>query len=93
MTSANGSPAGSEQFVRRLQPNSSAVPWYAMSAYMTEWNPTTRESVVTTGAQDFTNLPMINPTLLGIGPVTLLVGPGRPLILGRVFEANPPGGT
>jgi hypothetical protein len=83
------SPANYEQLARRLRPSPEGVAPITIAAYLLEWNPVTRESVVTTGAQQFVNLPMISPSLLSIGPVTLLNSPGRPLILGRVFEADP----
>jgi hypothetical protein len=58
-------------------------------AYMTEWDPVTRWNVVSGGAQEFTDLPMINPTLLAVGPVLLLETPAAPIILGRIYTADP----
>jgi hypothetical protein len=59
------------------------------AGYMTEWNPTTRENVVAGGAQTFVNLHMINPTALAVGPVLLIDTPAAPIILGRIYNAEP----
>lgn len=68
-------------------PDGGTLPFYG--GYMTAWNPTTRENTVSGGAQEFTNLPCINPTLLAVGPVLLLDTPAAPIILGRIYTADP----
>lgn len=58
-------------------------------AYLTAWDAVTRENTVSTGAQTFTNLPCVNPTQLAVGPVLLVDTPAAPIILGRIYTAEP----
>lgn len=68
-------------------PDGGTLSWYA--GYLTAWDPVTRENTVSGGAQNFVNLPCINPSLLAVGPVLLLDTPAAPIILGRIYRANP----
>ena len=55
---------------------------------MTAWNSTTYNNIVeVVPGYSFTNLPVINPAGLSTGPVLLLRTSGRPIILGRIYQA------
>jgi hypothetical protein len=59
------------------------------SGYLTAWDPDTRENTVSGGAQEFTNLHSVNPSLLAVGPVLLIRTGAAPIILGRIYTAEP----
>jgi ABC-type polysaccharide transport system permease subunit len=60
-----------------------------MGAICTAWNPTTYENAVSDGANRWTNLPVLAPTLMTTGRVALLSTAGRPIILGPLYVYTP----
>lgn len=58
-----------------------------MGAICTAWNPTTYENQVSDGANQWANLPVLRPTLMTTGRVTLISTPGLPIILGPLYTA------
>lgn len=60
-----------------------------MGAYLLTWDPVTRENTVARGVQSYTDLDCLFPTLLSVGPVLLLRLPARPIIIGRLYSAEP----
>lgn len=60
-----------------------------MGAICTTWNPTTYENQVSDGANRWTNLPVLAPTLMTTGRVALLKTPGLPIILGPLYVYTP----
>lgn len=54
---------------------------------MTAWNGGTYANTVVVGSVTYTNLPVINPTLLSTGLVLVAVTAAGPIILGRIFKA------
>lgn len=58
-----------------------------LAAYMTEWDAGTYANTVALGGASWSNLPVLNPSSLAVGPVVVLVTGGAPLVLGRIFRA------
>lgn len=56
-----------------------------MGAVCTVWNPLTRENEVSDGANKYTNLPCLAPSLMTTGRVLLLNTPGLPIIVGPLY--------
>lgn len=79
----------SDDLARQLLPAPDGGTLLVFAGYITAWNAVTRENTVAGGGQDFVNLPMINPDTLAIGPVLLIDTPAAPIILGRIYTADP----
>jgi hypothetical protein len=60
-----------------------------MGAVCTSWNPVTYQNTVSDGANRWTNLPVLAPTLMTTGRVALLNTAGLPMILGPLFVYEP----
>lgn len=56
---------------------------------MTAWNPTTYANTVSVGgAVTYTNLAVLNPGSMSVGPVLLIATPGGPIVLGRLYQVT-----
>jgi multidrug efflux pump subunit AcrA (membrane-fusion protein) len=54
--------------------------------YLTVWTGVAPyPNTVLANGTTYTNLALINPTLLAVGPVLLIDTPARPIILGRLY--------
>lgn len=82
-------PGPSDNLARQMLGAPDGGTLLVFAGYMTEWDSVTRENTVAAGGQVFTNLHMINPTLLAVGPVLLIDTPAAPIILGRIYNAEP----
>jgi len=64
-------------------------PLVLIGAYLLTWDDITHENTVADGPTVYTNLDLLFPTLLAVGPVLLIKAPGRPIILGRIYTPTP----
>jgi hypothetical protein len=64
-------------------------PLTIIGAYLLTWDGTTHENTVADGPTVYTNLDVLFPTLLAVGPVVLIKPPGRPIILARIYTPTP----
>jgi hypothetical protein len=57
-----------------------------LGGYLTEWDEVTHANKVALGGFTYDNLPVINPALLGLGPVLLAYSDEGPIVLGRIYR-------
>ena len=74
------------QLAAQLLGSSDGDPLGVQAAYLTAWDPVTYANTVQLGGAEFANLPVLNPASLAIGPVVVLLSPGAPIVLGRIFR-------
>lgn len=74
------------ELAKLLLPTPDAGTLPVFGGYLLAWDAVTYANTVSGGAQQYTNLACIAPTLLAVGPVLLLSTPARPIILGRLYQ-------
>lgn len=80
-------PAASLEVARLMIGGSGGKVLQVFGGYLLAWDGATYENTVSGGAQQYTNLACIAPTLLAVGPVLLIRTDARPIILGRLYQA------
>jgi hypothetical protein len=64
-------------------------PLDVFGAYLLTWDDVTHENTVADGPTVYTNLDLLFPTLLAVGPVLLIKASARPIIFGRIYTPAP----
>jgi hypothetical protein len=82
-------PFESTAFARLLLGDNRGEPTDFVGAYLLTWDDVTHENTVHDGPTVYTNLDVLFPTLLAVGPVLLIRMPARPILLGRLYTPTP----
>jgi hypothetical protein len=56
--------------------------------YLTTWDGLTYANTVSAGGATWTNVAVLTPTALSIGPVLLLWTDAGPVVIGRIYRAT-----